>query len=155
LLNERLILAGGETPINNSIVLYDALKTEFPEFIDEVDKKVSLGIIFRFDKSVKLAQGVQYQLFYPNTAREDTASAGTSVLQSYGKNVLDTDTVEEARKKVEDEIRRLPTATWQWENQSENNLLGDLRVFQKLPGKPSFLALIGPIQLDGRALIPT
>jgi hypothetical protein len=35
-----LTLAGGETPINNSIVLYDALKKEFPEFIDEIDKKV-------------------------------------------------------------------------------------------------------------------
>jgi hypothetical protein len=41
LLGGRLILAGGETPINNSLVLYDALKKEFPEFIDEVDKKVN------------------------------------------------------------------------------------------------------------------
>jgi hypothetical protein len=46
LLQQKLILAGGETPINNSIVLYDALKKEFPEFIDEVDKKVGLGISF-------------------------------------------------------------------------------------------------------------
>jgi len=37
---------------------------------------------------------------------------------------------------VEDEIKRLLTATWQWENQSEKNLLGDLQVYQKLPGKP-------------------
>ncbi|KAH8679602.1 hypothetical protein BGZ60DRAFT_524818 [Tricladium varicosporioides] len=107
---------GGETPINNSVVLYDELKKQFPEFIEEVEKK-----------------GVKYQLFYPNTPQEDTTSAGTSVLQSYGKNVLDTDTVEETRQKVETEIARLPTATWRWENQSEKNPLGDLRVFQILP----------------------
>jgi hypothetical protein len=76
---------------------------------------------------------VKYQLFYPNTPRDDTTSAGTSVLQSYGKNVVDSDNAEQARAKVESEIRRLPTATWQWENQSEQNKLGDLRVFQVLP----------------------
>jgi hypothetical protein len=50
-----LILAGGETPINNSIVLYFALKKEFPEFIDEIDRKVNLGIRFRLDQIAKLA----------------------------------------------------------------------------------------------------
>ncbi len=95
-----------------------------------------------------IIQGVKYQLFYRNTPREDVTSSGTSLLQSYGKAVLETDTVEAAREKVEAEIRRLPTATWQWENQSEANLLGDLRVFQKLPGKFVFLDM----QLEGRAL---
>lgn len=47
---------------------------------------------------------------------------------------MDNDTVEEARVKIENEIRRLPTATWQWENQTAENELGDLRVFQVLPG---------------------
>ncbi len=47
--------------------------------------------------------------------------------------MVDSDNVEEARAKVETEIRRLPTATWQWENQSAENELGDLRVFQVLP----------------------
>jgi len=55
------------------------------------------------------------------------------LLQSYGIKVLDTDDTETARSKIEDEIRRLPTATWQWENQSSENELGDLRVFQQLP----------------------
>ncbi len=32
---------GGETPINNSITLYRALKEKYPEFIEEVEKKVS------------------------------------------------------------------------------------------------------------------
>lgn len=63
------------------------------------------------------------------------SSGGTSVLQSYGKNVLATDSVEVARKKVEEEIRRLPTASWEWENRGEGNELGDLRVFQVLPGE--------------------
>ena len=31
---------GGETPINNSIVLYQKLKETHPEFIEEVEKKV-------------------------------------------------------------------------------------------------------------------
>lgn len=31
---------GGETPINNSIILYEALKNKYPEFIEEVEKKV-------------------------------------------------------------------------------------------------------------------
>jgi len=77
---------------------------------------------------------VEYQLFYPNTPKYFTASPGTSVLQSYGKNVLPNDSVEEARAKTEHEIQRLPTATWQWENQSVENPLEDLRVFQRLPG---------------------
>lgn len=84
-------------------------------------------------------QGVRYQLFYPNRPRSDISSPGTSVLQSYGINVLDTDTVDEARRKIELEIKRLPTATWVWENQSETNPLGDLRVWQRLPGIPVVL----------------
>ncbi|KAL2000780.1 hypothetical protein VTN02DRAFT_2645 [Thermoascus thermophilus] len=107
---------GGETPINNSIVLYERLREVVPEFLKELEEK-----------------GVRYQLFYPNRPRSDVSSPGTSVLQSYGINVLDTDPVEEARRKIELEIQRLPTATWVWENQSETNPLGDLRVWQRLP----------------------
>ncbi|KAL1989112.1 hypothetical protein VTN96DRAFT_5875 [Rasamsonia emersonii] len=108
--------SGGETPINNSLVLYERLKEAVPEFIDELAEK-----------------GVKYQLFYPNKPRPDTSSPGTSVLQSYGVKVQDTDSVDEARRKIELEIKRLPTATWVWENQSEANPLGDLRVWQRLP----------------------
>ncbi|KAL3490021.1 hypothetical protein BJX62DRAFT_238475 [Aspergillus germanicus] len=120
---------GGETPINNSIILYERLLQKYPEFIAALQEK-----------------GVKYQLFYLNTAKDQTSSPGTSVRQSYGKNVLDSDTVEEARAKIENEIRRLPTATWAWENQSAENELGDLRVWQVLPairthedsGRPAF-----------------
>ncbi|KAL1955321.1 hypothetical protein VTO42DRAFT_8661 [Malbranchea cinnamomea] len=133
---------GGETPINNSIVLYEELKARHPEFIEKIEKK-----------------GVLYQLFYPNTPREDNTSPGTSVLQSYGKHVLDTDSVDEARAKIEKEIRRLPTATWTWENQSEANQLGDLRVWQRLPatrlheqtGKVAFFNNIISRYLNARA----
>lgn len=31
---------GGETPINNSIILYRRLKERHPEFIEEIEKKV-------------------------------------------------------------------------------------------------------------------
>ncbi|KAK5661146.1 hypothetical protein OQA88_11037 [Cercophora sp. LCS_1] len=120
---------GGETPINNSIILYNHLKERHPEFIEEVEKR-----------------GIKYQLFHPNGPRDQTSSAGTTVLQAYGAHVLDTDDTETAREKIEKEIRRLPTAAWRWENQSESNPLGDLRVFQVLPavrnhprtGEPAF-----------------
>lgn len=121
--------SGGETPINNSVVLYRQLKEKHPEFIEEVEKK-----------------GVKYQLFYRNAPRDQTASPGNSVLQAYGKHVQETDDTETARAKIEAEIRRLPTAEWQWENRSAENELGDLRVWQRLPavrphprtGQPSF-----------------
>jgi hypothetical protein len=79
-------------------------------------------------------QGVKYQLFHPNGPRDQTLSAGTTVLQAYGRHVLDSDDTETARAKIETEIRRLPTATWEWLNQSDTNPLGDLRVWQVLPG---------------------
>jgi hypothetical protein len=130
--NARLIpILGGETPINNSVVLYKELKERHPEFIEELEKK-----------------GVKYQLFHPNGPRDQVASAGTTVLQAYGQHVLDSDDTETARAKIEKEIRRLPTAEWIWENQSEENPLGDLRVWQHLPGTSSsqplqcFLTLI-------------
>ncbi|KAF9876597.1 taurine catabolism dioxygenase [Colletotrichum karsti] len=107
---------GGETPINNSVVLYRRLKEKHPDFIDEIEEK-----------------GVKYQLFYPNAARDQTSSAGTSVLQAYGRTVLDTDDTETARSKIETEIKRLPTAKWAWKNKSESYKLGDLRVWQYLP----------------------
>ncbi|KAK2599583.1 hypothetical protein N8I77_011324 [Diaporthe amygdali] len=109
---------GGETPINNSVVLYRRLKDRHPEFIKEVERK-----------------GVKYQLFYENATRDQTSSARNSVLQAYGGKVLQGDDSETARAKIEAEIRRLPTATWEWENQSESNKLGDLRVWQHLPGE--------------------
>lgn len=56
------------------------------------------------------------------------------MLQAYGQHVLDADDTETARAKIEKEIHRLPTAEWVWENQSEENPLGDLRVWQHLPG---------------------
>lgn len=80
------------------------------------------------------SQGVKYQLFYPNGPKDQIASAGTTVRQSYGQHVSDSDDTETARAKVEKEIRRLPTATWEWLNQSSENELGDLRVWQVLPG---------------------
>ncbi|KAK4125177.1 Clavaminate synthase-like protein [Parathielavia appendiculata] len=90
--------------------------------------------------------GVKYQLFHPNGPRDQTSSAGTTVLQAYGQHVLDSDDTKTARAKIETEIRRLPTATWEWLNQSEANPLGDLRVWQVLPairnhprtGQPAF-----------------
>lgn len=121
--------SGGETPINNSVILYRQLKEKHPDFIKEVEEK-----------------GVKYQLFYVNSSRDQTASPGNSVLQAYGQHVLDTDSTETARQKIEKEVQRLPTAQWVWENQSSENPLGDLRVWQHLPavrnhphtGQPAF-----------------
>jgi alpha-ketoglutarate-dependent taurine dioxygenase len=107
---------GGETPINNSIVLYHRLKERHPEFIREIEER-----------------GVKYQLFFVNTSRTQTESPGNSVLQAYGQHVLDSDDTKTARTKIEKEIRRLPTAEWKWENLSTENELGDLRIWQRLP----------------------
>ncbi|GJC99490.1 taurine catabolism dioxygenase [Colletotrichum higginsianum] len=107
---------GGETPINNSVVLYRRLRERHPDFIDEIEKK-----------------GVKYQLFYPNGPRDQTSSAGTTLLQAYGGKVSDSDDTETARAKIETEVKRLATAQWVWENQSDSNPLGDLRVWQHLP----------------------
>ncbi|KAK6213839.1 taurine catabolism dioxygenase [Colletotrichum tabaci] len=112
---------GGETPINNSVVLYRRLRERHPDFIDEIEKK-----------------GVKYQLFYPNGPRDQTSSAGTTLLQAYGRNVSDSDDTETARAKIETEVKRLATAQWVWENQSDSNPLGDLRVWQHLPGDTAF-----------------
>ncbi|OHW92584.1 taurine catabolism dioxygenase [Colletotrichum incanum] len=77
--------------------------------------------------------GVKYQLFYLNGPRDQTSSAETTLLQAYGRAVLDSDDTETARTKIETEVKRLPTAQWVWENQSDGNPLGDLRVWQHLP----------------------
>jgi len=46
-------------------------------------------------------QGVKYTLFHPDGPRDQTSSAGTTVLQAYGQDVLDTDDTETARQKIE------------------------------------------------------
>jgi hypothetical protein len=126
--------SGGETPINNSIVLYEQLKERHPEFIEELEKKVAtLPYTPIISSALTASQGVKYTLFYPNGPRTQTSSAGTTVLQAYGQHVLDSDSTEVARAKIEKEIRRLPTASWEWENVSEANPLGDLRTWQHLP----------------------
>lgn len=55
-------------------------------------------------------KGSPISALLPKKHRESTESAGTSALQSYGKGILPSATVEEARKKTEQEIRRLSTA---------------------------------------------
>ncbi|KAL0253471.1 hypothetical protein SLS55_010450 [Diplodia seriata] len=111
---------GGETPINNALVLHEQLRARHPEFFEELDKR----------------GGVQYQLFYPDDD-DAAASPGSSVRQAWGARVRDTDDVATARGKVEAEIARLPTATWAWENRGDGaegeKALGDLRVWQRLP----------------------
>ncbi|KAK0746460.1 hypothetical protein B0T18DRAFT_465526 [Schizothecium vesticola] len=92
------------------------------------------------------AYNIKYQLFHANGPRDQTGSPGTTVLQAYGQHVLDDDDTETARRKIEAEISRLPGTTWKWENQSDVNQLGDLRVFRVLPairnhprtGQPAF-----------------
>ncbi|KAK4169853.1 Clavaminate synthase-like protein [Cladorrhinum sp. PSN259] len=108
---------GGETPLNNSVILLNHLQARHPEFISELERR----------------GGVKYTLFYPSSSRTQTSSPGTTVLQAYGAHVLEDDDTETARQKIEREIKRLPTATWEWENITETNKLGDLRVWQVLP----------------------
>ncbi|KAK1569713.1 uncharacterized protein LY79DRAFT_679488 [Colletotrichum navitas] len=79
------------------------------------------------------SKGVKYQRFYPNGPRDQTSSEGTTVLQAYGRKVLDSDDAETARTKIENEVKRLSTAQWVCENQFDSNPMGDLRVWQHLP----------------------
>lgn len=76
------------------------------------------------------------------------------MLQAYGPTVLDSDDTETARQKIEAEIRRLPTATWAWEDQDEKNPLGNLRVWQVLPGtsRPSRYSQVAFGTLTGAAV---
>ncbi len=131
------------------MILLEQLKAKHPEFIEELKKKVRTRRLRSLNKQtypLTLCQGVKYQLTHPNGPRDQTSSAGTTVLQAYGQHVLDSDDTETTRAKIETEIRRLPTATWEWRNQSETNQLGDLRVWQVLPairnhprtGQPAF-----------------
>lgn len=106
---------GGETPLNPSSPLLAHLATHRPEFISSLRRL-----------------GLKYQLFHPS--HQPTNSPGTTPLQAFGRTVLDTDPIDIIRSKVEAEIRRLPTAKWEWENISPDNQLGDLRVWQVLPG---------------------
>ncbi|KAF2001515.1 Clavaminate synthase-like protein [Amniculicola lignicola CBS 123094] len=100
-----------------------------PEFIETVEER-----------------GIKYQLTYKNGPRDQVESPGTTVLQAYGAKVVDGDDVETVRGKIEEEVRRLPTAMWEWLDRGEGNELGNLRVWQHLPavrphphtGTPSF-----------------
>ncbi|KAK0620050.1 hypothetical protein B0T14DRAFT_537644 [Immersiella caudata] len=83
-----------------------------PEFINEAEVK-----------------GIKYQLFHPHGSRHQTSSAGTTVLQAYGKHVLDSDDAEIARQKIEKEIRRLRTATWRWGEPIRGESFGGLACF--------------------------
>ncbi|OLN97161.1 Clavaminate synthase-like protein 2 [Colletotrichum chlorophyti] len=91
------------------------------------------GAVYKDIPDNDILKGVKYQLFYPNGPRDQQSSAGTTVLQAYGRTLIDTDDTETPRSKIEAEVKRLPTAQWVWENKSDNNPLGDLRVWQHLP----------------------
>jgi len=140
----------GETPINHSVTLYVHLKEKHPEFVEELEKKVGAFCAKcpRLGSGADKNQNIKYQLFHTNGPRDQTGSPGTTVLQAYGQHVLDDDDTETARRKIEAEISRLPGTTWKWENQSEVNQLGDLRVFRVLPGK------LPPFPLGSREKIP-
>ncbi len=45
MLTWRSCVSGGETPINNSVILLEQLKAKHPEFIEELEKKVRTGVL--------------------------------------------------------------------------------------------------------------
>ncbi|KAF2682277.1 Clavaminate synthase-like protein [Lentithecium fluviatile CBS 122367] len=107
---------GGETPINSSIVLCHQLKARHPEFIEQLEKR-----------------GLRHEVIYAGSTRTPTGSLETSVLQVFGQYVLEADDTEAVRAKIEKEIKRSSTATFEWVNQSAENPLGDLRTWRVLP----------------------
>ena len=50
MLTWRPCVSGGETPINNSVILLEQLKAKHPEFIEELEKRVRAGVLFAGNK---------------------------------------------------------------------------------------------------------
>ncbi|KAJ2977383.1 hypothetical protein NQ176_g4404 [Zarea fungicola] len=88
---------GGETPISSSLELFHRAQAEIPEFIEQLTEK---GIISK----------VTYKATRQNVG-------GSTLKQAFGKEVLDDDDEDTARKKIEAQISRYGRGrhtTWEW-----------------------------------------
>ena len=88
---------GGESPISSSLELFQRAKEEIPEFIEELAEKGILSrVVYKFEK--------QY-------------AGGSTLKQAFGKDVLETDSNEVKRRKMEAQIARYGRdkhTTWEW-----------------------------------------
>jgi alpha-ketoglutarate-dependent taurine dioxygenase len=88
---------GGESPISSSLELFQRAKEEIPEFVDELAEKGILSrVVYKFEK--------QY-------------AGGSTLKQAFGKDVVDSDSDEVKRQKMEAQIARYGRGkhtTWEW-----------------------------------------
>lgn len=94
---------GGESPMSSSLELYHRANAEMPEFIAELAEKGCLSKI-----SYKTSQQ------YPG---------GSTLLEAFGKDVLNTDDKATRRAKMEAQIKRYNRGehtTWEWTDAGNN-----------------------------------
>ncbi|PLB52043.1 taud/tfda taurine catabolism dioxygenase [Aspergillus steynii IBT 23096] len=101
---------GGQTPLLSSLELYDRVKTEIPEFYDEL-----------------VAKGIIGQQHYPSPDDPDWREIGWNWKDSYGFTIQETDSLATQRQKVEDVLHKYLGATASWQPD------GSLHVLQHLP----------------------
>ena len=115
--------SGGQTPLLSSLELYDRLKEELPDFLNDLEAK---GVI-----------GRQY---FPAKEDPEAEHIGWNWRDSYGWDIKPEDTLEVQRAKVEAVLKDQLQAEGEWQPN------GSLHVLQRLPairyvgssGKPTF-----------------
>lgn len=88
---------GGESPISSSLELFHRAQLEIPEFIVELAEKGILSrVTYRYEK--------QYE-------------GGSTLRQAFGKDIVESDSEEVKRRKIEAQIARYGRGnytTWEW-----------------------------------------
>lgn len=88
---------GGESPISSSLELFHRAQQEIPEFIAELTEKGILSrVTYKYEK--------QYE-------------GGSTLKQAFGKEIVDGDSEETKRRKIEAQIARYGRGkytTWEW-----------------------------------------
>ena len=102
--------SGGQTPLLSSLELYDRLKKELPDFMNNLTKK---GVI-----------GRQY---FPAKEDPEAAHIGWNWKDSYGFDIQDNDSLNVQRAKVEKVLKETLQAEGDWQSN------GSLHVLQRLP----------------------
>ncbi|KAJ5631316.1 uncharacterized protein N7484_011416 [Penicillium longicatenatum] len=90
---------GGQSPMSSSLELFNRAQREIPEFIAELAEK-----------------GILSRVTYKN---EPQYEGGSTLLQAFGKDVVEGDDEETRRRKIEAQIARYGRGkhtTWEWMN---------------------------------------
>lgn len=110
--SHRAPLHGGETPISSSVELFHRAKQELPEFVEALAEK---GVLSRV-------------VYKP----ERQYAGNSTLLQAFGKEVVDGDDEATRRRKMEAQIARYGRGehtTWEWHDDGS----GGLTITHRLP----------------------